>query len=338
MSGRSIKEVAALAGFSPATVSIVLNGKPGVSEATRKKVQAVIDELDYAPNPNPRRLRLNKTFHFVLLHDYTQYIDDSFYVDLNHRLLIECSKANYDLVHTSKWAEDGSLMLPDTIRARDVDGIIATSALPKNICDSIAELKIPMVFVDCYRPSEQFGCVVPDYRQIGASAVQSLLSRGHRDIAYFGDYKTVEYSALLDGYLDAMALAGIEPRKEWIMTECRGEQDVDACIGTLREQAQQPTAIFCCADIYAINVIRSLKKRGVPVPGNVSVISVDDIKLARYMDPALTTVHVNREEMGRMAVQQLLAMLDGAAPVEYYVTNNYLVERESVQTMGSSSL
>lgn len=331
MSRLRIKDVAALAGVSPATISIVLNGKPGVSDTTRKKVQAVIDELDYAPNPNPKRLRLNKTFQFVLLHDYTQYIDDSFYVDLNHRLLMECSKVNYNLVHTSKCAEDGSLMLPDTIRSRDVDGIIATSILPEKICDAIAELKIPMVFVDCYRPSNQFGCVVADYRQIGANAICNLISRGYRDIGYFGDYKTTEYSALLDGYRDAMAQANLLTRKEWILTEVRGEQDVDACICNLLEQEKWPTVIFCCADIYAVNVIKSLKRHGIRIPEDISIMGVDDINLARYIDPALTTVHVNREEMGQVAVRQLLAMIDGASPEEHFITNNYIVERKSVR-------
>lgn len=329
----SIKEVANMAGVSPSAVSIVLNGKKGVSAETRQKVQAVIDKLQYTPNPNPKRLLYKKTFNIALIVNDILPIDDSFYLELSKIIQHECESRDYNLIYTSLRTVNGVKRLPNAVLGFDVDGIICTCDITRKMNNDLGQLGIPIIFAD-FKPSDtELKYVIADYRATAIMAVEYLIGIGHRNIAYFADCGTGLFSDLtFDGYSTAMKAAGLPIDPAWLVTDFSDEETMLLSIKKLLEYEKRPTAFYCCADIHAINAMRCLKKCNIKVPDDISVIGVDDIKLSRYVDPALTTIHINREEMGRVAVTLLLELINGNQ-VDNYMVNNTLVVRESTKAI-----
>jgi len=330
----SIKEVANMAGVSPSAVSIVLNGKKGVSDETRQKVQAIIDKLQYTPNPNPKRLRCKKTFNIALVVNDVHLlpIDDSFYLELNKIIQYECESRDYNLIYTSLRTVNGIKCLPNIILACDVDGIICTCDISQKLYTEVERLGIPIIYAD-YKPADlEMRYVIADYSSTAYTAVKYLIDIGHKDIAYFSDDGAMMLNNLAyKGYSDAMKDAGLQIDHSWVITDFSEEDSLLLCVKKMLEYKKRPTAIFCSADIHAINAMRCLKKCNVKVPDNISVIGVDDIKLSRYVEPALTTVHINREDMGKVSVALLMELIDGRQVDNYIVNNNKVVVRDSTR-------
>ncbi len=318
-----------MAGVSPSAVSIVLNGKKGVSAETRQKVQAVIDKLQYTPNPNPKRLLYKKTFNIALIVSDVLPIDDSFYLELSKIIQHECEARDYNLIYTSLRTVNGVKRLPNAVLASDVDGIICTCGITGKMGNDLEQLGIPIIFAD-FKPSDaELKYVIADYRATAIMAVEYLIRIGHRHIAYFADSGAGMLNDLpFDGYSSAMKAAGLPIDPAWLVTDFSDEESMLQSIKRLLDYKKRPTAFYCCADIHAINAMRCLKKCNVNVPEDISVMGVDDIKLSRYVEPALTTIHINREEMGRVAVTLLLELINGNQ-VDSYMVKNTLVVRES---------
>ncbi len=318
-----------MAGVSPSAVSIVLNGKKGVSAETRQKVQAVIDKLQYTPNPNPKRLLYKKTFNIALIVSDVLPIDDSFYLELSKIIQHECEARDYNLIYTSLRTVNGVKRLPNAVLASDVDGIICTCGITGKMGNDLEQLGIPIIFAD-FKPSDaELKYVIADYRSTAIMAVEYLIRIGHRHIAYFADSGAGMLNDLpFDGYSSAMKAAGLPIDPAWLVTDFSDEESMLQSIKRLLGYKKRPTAFYCCADIHAINAMRCLKKCNVNVPEDISVMGVDDIKLSRYVEPALTTIHINREEMGRVAVTLLLELINGNQ-VDSYMVKNTLVVRES---------
>ncbi|RIH86482.1 LacI family DNA-binding transcriptional regulator [Calidithermus roseus] len=315
-----IRKVALEAGVSIATVSRVLNNPQRVSAATRERVLEAAARLGYRPNPLGQRLRKGRaeTVGVVIPAPQGRFAD-SFFLELLAGLGEGLSEVGLDLlVTTSPPGPQELSCYQRLVESKRVDGLVLarTRRLDERIV-YLLKRKIPFVahgrsdLID-----EPFPYLDIDGEQGFHKATQHLLNLGHRDIAFIGAPHELNFAQhRLKGYQRALAEAGLPLRAEWVLegdlSEESGYQLTQALLGL----PQPPTALLCANDLMALGALRALRERGLKAGREVSVIGYDDILLAHYTDPPLSTLHQPFHAMGRRLVEMLLARL-GGAPAE----------------------
>lgn len=333
----TIKEVAKMAGVSPTAVSLAMNGKPGISEKTREKILQVVKQTEFTPNESSRRLLFNRTGNIaVLMDDGSSLLDQSFYSELNNELLRECEKRRYNVIYCiATVEEDATVVLPNVIRARDVDGIIIMGYLDMRIIQKIHALDCPVIIVDNYLPGPGLCNVVFDYTQAAVSAAEHLIACGHRRIGYIGSDigGTLQYFSqqTFMGYRNVLEKYNLAIPASWMQMGASDEHTAGEAMNRILKSDPLPTAVLCSGDIYAIGAMRSVKAHGLHVPDDISVIGIDDILLSRYVEPALTTIRVDRHSLSSLAVEQLIGRIEQGNASELAICSDFsLVERGSV--------
>jgi LacI family transcriptional regulator len=326
----SIKDVASRAGVSYQTVSKVLNGGGSVAPATLERIQRAAEDVGYVPNGLARGLVTRGTRTLgVIAADPSDHVLGRFVVAAENearRLGWATVVANVDAA-----GSDVSRCV-EVLSERRVDGILMAAPQAEGDAELGARLRDRLPVVSLHHIS---GLRVPligsDHVQTGVLAVEHLVEHGHRAIGVVtgtsGRHVTV---ARMAGSVRALEDAGLDSGEERV-------QEGDWTIGggytaTLRllERLPDVTALFVHNDYMAIGAVRALHERGRRVPGDVAVVGCDDAPPARYTVPSLTTVRVPFEDTGRIAMAQLVALVDGEpAPTRSTLLPVMLVRRES---------
>jgi LacI family transcriptional regulator len=308
----TISDIARRAGVGVGTVSRVLNRSPLVSDATRQRVLAVIEELEYTPSSVARRLSLGRTLTAAVV---VPFLTHPSAVERLRGVVAGFRDSPYDLVvfDVETPAQRGE-QLRAIARGDRADGAIIVSLPPTD--DDVARLDqngVCCVLVDARHPSLP-GIVIDDVAG-GALATRHLLDLGHRRIAFIGDpgdnpFGFTSSSDRHAGYLQALQEFGVAPRPELVKTgphDARVAHQLTARLLRLRER---PTAIFAASDTQALGVLEAAGGAGLAVPDDLSVVGFDDIDIASYI--GLTTVRQPLLESGRRGAEHLLAALGGA--------------------------
>lgn len=337
----TIKEIAKIAGVSTSAVSIVLNNKKGVSEETRKKVTQIVDNLQYAPNPNSRRLLFNKTNNIaVLFKRNISPLENLFYSELNRVIICECDNYGYNLIFTSVAVENNNIIFPNIIKSYDVDGVIFYGDMDPLIINGIKKFDIPYLIVDTHSPTPDALCVYADYAQAAYTATSYLISIGHRRIAHIGNSMLTHYSfQTFSGFKKAIEEYKLEIPINWIQintpVDAGDEQTAYKCMNNILSYETLPSAVFCASDIYAIGAIKCTKDHGLKVPDDISIISIDDIILSNYIEPPLTTVRIDKTDMAKIAVSMLVDKIENKDKeiINHMVISNNLIKRASTKEL-----
>jgi len=307
----TIKEIAKMAGVSATAVSFVINDKPGVSEETRQKVQKIIDETGFKPNLNSRKLLFNKSYNVcMMINPDSSPFEDLFYFEITRGILNKSRQHGYsltigDLTHVQN-------DLPDIAYTGDTDGIIFMQDITDELTSKAIASEIPFVVVDSHILSGAVTSVNPDYCDAAFTATCHLIEQGHRDIAMIASSVVQQFHAqTLEGFLRAMRKHGITPKPEFTDICVSNEQSAYDAAKKLLSGTMRPTAVLCTVDIFAIGAMRCAKELGLRVPEDVSFIGIDDILLARYAEPKLTTVGIDKVKMGELAMELLLQKIAG---------------------------
>jgi DNA-binding LacI/PurR family transcriptional regulator len=197
----------------------------------------------------------------------------------------------------------------------------------------LKQIGVPIVLINSQQPGPYIYSVAVDNVQGGQLATSHLISQGHRRIGYLGG--PPDHSSNLDrmnGYMHALADAQL-PFDAALVQHGNGRADSGELVGPLLSQSKPPTAIFCYNDWTAIGAMHALKRRGLRVPEDVSVIGFDNIEFAMYVDPPLTTIHQPKVEMGRRAMTMLIDLLQGKN-VTNFMAPGELVVRSSTRPLG----
>ena len=306
----TIRDVAVHAGVSVTTVSHVVNETRPVSADLRQRVLAAMAELGYQPNALARSLRRKQT------HTLGMIVPDSanpFFAEVARGI----EDTSFDIGYTVILCNSvGSLareaLYVDLLAKKQVDGVLLVAA-----GDSLRQVRtlqvraIPLVVVDRDLPGSVVDCVLTDNVQGGRLATEHLLHLGHRRIGCITGASDLTPSAgRADGYRQALAAAGI-PCDETLII--KGDfQDQSGYVGAqeLLRLPNPPTAIFACNDLMAIGAMSAALEAGLRVPTDLSVVGFDDIHLAGYVNPPLTTVAQPKFELGRTAARMLLERID----------------------------
>jgi LacI family transcriptional regulator len=329
MSGRSnIRDVAARAGVAVKTVSRVLNGHPYVSEATKKRVEDAMADLDFRPSVAARILSGAKSNQVALIYDnhspyYTFQIQKGCW-DYCHAQGIRLLAQPVDVDDPAVGAEVRGL-----ISETHVDGIILSS--PVTDCAPVLEvldtLDIPFVRISPGTNHALTSSVFMDDAQAGDDMTTHLVNYGHRRIGFIkGHPSHMASEERLYGYRKALDRAGI-PFEPALVID--GEFDFDSGVraaSALLDMAEPPTAIFASNDDMAAGVLAEAHSRGIDVPTALSVAGFDDTTLARTVWPPLTTIHQPMAELAHTAAEILIA----GGEINHRRLPHQLVERASV--------
>jgi len=301
-------DVAARAGVPPSTVSYVINGGPrSVSTSARERVLKAISELGYHPSDVARSLRTQRTLTIGLV------IPDAanpYYGELA-RAVEEVSFQNgYTVIlgHSSHLLER-ELRYAQVLRSKQVDGAIFHPSTPDvQAVQFLGQAGIQVVVLERLVPG--YPCIVADDERGGYLATRHLLDLGHRRIGCIvraADPTTS--SARVDGYRAALAEERLKLDESLIVaSEFEYAAGEEAARQLLRLRPR-PTAVVAHNDIMAIGAMKAFGEAGLHVPEDVSLVGFDDIALASYVRPPLTTVSNPKDQMGRVAAELLLSLL-----------------------------
>lgn len=309
----TIKDVAQKAGVSLSTVSLVLNHKKNVSEETVRKVQQAIDELNYHPNRTAQRLASKKTGNigFVLTSDHFS-LAEPFYTKIFLGSEFEARQHNYYIILTTVEQNFNKKCIPRFLLERNVDGVILAGRVPVGLIRYIHQIDIPLLFIDYLPTHGNFPAVLIDNITGARQAVQHLLQVGHRQIAFIGgDLSHPSIQERFVGYKQALEEAKIPVDAKLIVIDedYPGDKNGYRAMCKLEKRKASFTAIFAANDAMAFGSMQCLKERGIKVPDQVALVGFDDVDVAWQMEPHLTTMRVNKEEMGAIAIKSMVDLI-----------------------------
>jgi LacI family transcriptional regulator len=330
MPDATIYDVAETAGVSISTVSRVLNAPEQVHEATRVRVLAAIDQLNFVPRAEATARARKGTQRIGVLAPFFTYPS---FVQRLRGVANALAGSRYEMVIynvESAVRRDGHLAaLPIT---RRIDGLIVMS-LPfeEKVAQRLVAHGLQVVLIEFSHAL--FSSIEIDDQFGGRLVARYLLDQGHRRCAFVGDSDVPVYSIhtsdeRLDGYRQGLIEGGLDLPDHYISRAPHGMESARRQTHDLLDLPDPPTAIFSPSDTQAMGVLRAARERGVKVPGDLAVIGFDDVEFADYI--GLTTVRQPLEESGRVAVDLLLARLsDSSRPVQRVSLPLMLVRRET---------
>jgi LacI family transcriptional regulator len=327
----TIREVAKKAGVSYATVSHVINNTRFVSPETRSRVQLAMTELNYRPNAVARSLRSGRTNTIgMILPDSS----NPYFAEIGRAIEEEAFHSGYSIILCNMELDPAKENLYiEVLLKKQVDGIIFVATgdqLP--LLDLLKEQEIPAVMIDRDLPDVAVDTIITDNQQGGYQATRHLLELGHRRIACITGPSSRIYPSggRITGYRQALEDAGVDydesivclgdyhPRSGMVITE------------NLLKDLQRPTAIFACNDLMALGAIRAAKKAGLRIPEDLSIVGFDNIDLANFINPPLTTISQEQACLGVWATQALVRRITGKnLPYLKEKLPTRLIERES---------
>jgi DNA-binding LacI/PurR family transcriptional regulator len=310
-----MSDIARLAGVSISTVSRALNGSSLVNDETRERITQLAQSLNYSINFGAHNLRLqkNKTVAVVVPYDAQskQHITDPFLLSIVGGIADALTDKGYDMLLSRVDSERLDSAAQQYDSGKVIGVIIIGQWHHHDQLNALAARNVPLVVWGGKLPQQLYCSVGGDNVYGGFQATEHLLSAGRRQIIFLGDARLAEVKLRREGYLQAHKKFNITPIPQLEIPVSFEGGAVRAVMDVLCASEQHFDGIFACSDLLAIQAIQSLRAHGRSVPQHVSVVGYDDISLAPYFDPPLTSIHQPIAEAGAELVITLLKLLDG---------------------------
>ena len=318
----TIDDIATKLGVAPSTVSKALNDRADVSMRTKQRVKQTVRELGYQPTAAARSLRRMRTDKIGLVVNYPIHMVRDFLAELIPGIAARAEESEVHLILYTSMA--GS---PDHIkslcRSREVDGVIV--AWPPDFAETVALSQLmtredmPHVFLPRRVPDDCVSFIAADHVQGAKDLTRHLIALGHERIGF--ERLPEVYETDRDrhaGYKKALDEAGIDYRNDLVVCADSSQPDyATRSFETFLSLPQPPTAILFFTDPVAIRALSLAKRRGIRIPDDLSVAGYDGILSSGVTEPALTSVWQSAAEMGRLATESLLRLIDGeSTPIQ----------------------
>ncbi|WP_139491769.1 LacI family DNA-binding transcriptional regulator [Brevibacillus dissolubilis] len=313
----TIKDIAKLAGVSPATVSKIINNYEDVGEATRKRVLEIMEQQGYRPTYSAQTLATKKSNLIGVIFAGKVNVDfnNPFFIEIMNSFKKTIGGLGYDLLFFSN--EQFHAHQEDYLarcRYYQVDGciIINGDEIEPSIHDLDAS-EIPCIGVDIVLSGNKSGYLMTDNYKVSSKVVEHFYLLGHREIAHIGGNPNAVIAGLrTDGFRQSLREYGLTVREDWIVHgEDFFEESGYRAMKKLLGGEELPQAVFAASDLMAFGAIRAIKESGLRIPEDVAIIGCDDIDACRYIDPPLTTVRQDKVKMGKLAAYMLSDLIDG---------------------------
>lgn len=331
----SMKDIAKLAGVSTSTVSHVINQSRYVSEEISERVNRAAQSLNYTPSALARSLKTNRTKTLGMLMTTST---NPFFGEVVKGVERCCYQKGYNLILCNTEGDHQRMKTSiNTLLQKRVDGmILMCSSLEGERIDIFDKYPdVPVVVMDWGPILFASDKIQDNSLQGGYMAAKYLIDNGHTDIGCItGPLDRHQAQMRYEGYKKALLEANLHLNPDWIVEsdfECEGGYEA---FNRMYRKGPLPSAIFVSNDMMAMGVINAAHEKGLSIPQDFSIIGYDDIQIAKFMTPPLTTIHQPKYRLGQAAVETLLSKLeDKTRDVQVVQLEPALIERASVQTI-----
>ena len=326
---KTMRDIALELGVTITTVSRALNGKPDVSNETRDRVLATAERLGYIHSALGRGLAAG---YINAVGCIVTSVTDPFAASILEGVDAAAQSAGLAvLIATSHGDPDQELFAVSTLRSFRVAGIISTSSyLTIPHLERLRQTNSPIVLINTEAAELIAGSIQIDNVAAAQRAVEYLYQLGHHRIAHIAcNDESASSVARHRGYRDALKERGLLYDPDLVIASDDSVQGGAQATAALMDRDAAPTAIFCYNDRIAIGALSALRLSGISVPADISVIGIDDIEMATWVTPSLTTIRQSSHAMGAAAMNMLLQMRSGTADATDIVIPSELIERES---------
>jgi len=328
----TMDDVAKSAGVALSTVSRALSDNPRVNITTRERIKKLAREMGYVPSAIARGLATQRTFSLgVVVRD----IVDPFLAELVRLMDMHALELGYSLILSHAGNDERrELAAIHILRQKRVDAIIMPdSSVSDSFLSRVADHGIPVVLLN--RMSYPYSIGI-DHIAAGEMAANHLLDLGHRRVAYIGGLRCkAESDDRQKGYERALAIRGLVVDRALIALGDSWPEGGQICMRQFLNLEHPPTAVFCFNDLTALGAIGAIHSAGLRVPQDISVVGFDDITLASFLHPPLTSIAQDKEQMAKLAVEMANALATGKPAPERTILPGRLVVRASTSTVSS---
>ena len=344
----TLAQLAARLNVSPASVSIVRQGRPGVSDATRRRIQSALKAngysyLPYTPEQSapagkhdgsPQYIRLLKYYRSALLTDKNEGFVDAI-IDAIDAI---ARTRNYKLVFSSLSSNEFDQRLPELAEESCIGLLVIATEMEREEIEKLRILRTPVVVLDCDHPALPFSSVTMNNRDLAYAAVARLRSLG--EVGYLcSSIRTGNFKARGNGYREALHDFGLPEREELcfsvtpvLNTAC---EDMNRLLDTGR---RLPPALFADNDVIAIGAMRAMQAHGYRLPQDVNIIGVDNTMLSQICTPTLSSIQISCAALGEQAIQLLLNQIADPSGVRLHIhIGSRLIVRESTAGLNEST-
>ncbi|MBV9613944.1 MAG: LacI family DNA-binding transcriptional regulator [Ktedonobacteraceae bacterium] len=328
------REIALLANVSISTVSRVLNNVDGISQNLRERVLKAAATLGYQAEGEKL-----KSIHLFV---NASLSDSPFYHDIMKGIEAECRRHDIGLHYMVVEQEpDSRTYVLEKVMQHNTDGLIFVAQDDRELLEQVLNLNFRVVLVNAEHEGLPIDTFLPDNQVGPLLAVRRLIARGHRKILHINSLKRRTLRRRYEAYRTALEEAGIayDPQLVLALDEPFDMTNVyEKMKALLAQQLPTFTAVFCANDLSAFGAARALQEAGLRIPQDISLVGYDDLPTSAFMSPPLTTVDVDCEAMGMMAVQRLMerAATPNLVPIRVELFSR-LIERQSVAAIESGS-
>lgn len=334
----TLRQVANLAGVSLATASNALNLRPGVNKDTMARVSKAARETGYLAffqknQPAPVRMR---AIRLITFRKHGLVIQDTpFFADLIQGLETCCAQQGYELIFSQVSAADpvDARRLKTLLEDPELPTLLLATEMTIEDLQLLDKARSPLVMLDSYFPGADIWTVGIANTQAGYYAGCHLIEQGHRAIGLITSaipFNNMDERQL--GFSQALRAAGLTLQPEHVVAVEPTIEGSDEGISQWLNQAKDlPTAFFAANDTMAAGAVRAMLRYGLKIPQQVSLIGMDNTSVCQAVTPALTSLHVYRDDLARQAINLLLDRVrEASQPARYLQIGIKLVERESV--------
>lgn len=331
----SIKNIASACGVSIATVSKALNNHNDVSKETKEKIEKAAKQLGYMPNSQARALKTNKTFNIgVLFIDQAHSgLTHNYFASVLNSFKVQVEKMGYDITFISNNLGNRHMTYYEHCKYRNVDGVIIACVDFND--ESVQELinsDIPVVTID-YLTDNKLS-VLSDNKSGMSDLIEYIYSMGHRNIAYIYGEESLVSDERIMAYKSTLNKYGIEINEENMIQGAYHDPEYTEKITLkLLEQKNPPSCILAPDDFSALGTINAVKSKGLSVPKDISIAGYDGIYILQALEPRITTMKQNTNEIGKMAAKQLIKAIKKEIPenAEPIIIKGELCKGETVR-------
>ena len=325
----SIKDIARVANVSHSTVSRALRNSSLVKPETAELIQRIAQESGYRASAVARSLVTSRTQTVGVV---VTTISDPFAAEIVGGIEEAANDHGYSVVLANSNADpEREVKMVRSFEERRLDGIIVSASRVGAVyVPMLSQMRVPIVLVNSHHPSEFVHSVMIANIEASREVTRYLIDLGHRRIAYIGDqFGYQSDTERFGGYRAALNEADFAFQPELVVHGNGKPDGGETAMQKLMALTERPSAVFCYNDMTALGALRVIRSRGLCVPEDISLAGFDDLFLAQYTEPALTTVRQPKHKMGRLAMETLLTILQGSTSAHHIQVPGELVVRQS---------
>lgn len=333
MAKATIKRIAELAGVSTTTVSYVLNNKPGISEATRVRVQEIMAQEQYTPNANTLRLASRRSHNIYLLIDEFTSFGNLFYSTILDSIAMAAEKYGYTIVVSNKHESFQLSAAAKAINQGIVDGLVFLHDVDPETLLFMQQSQTPFVVIDSHKQDAPYIRVRADYDHAFYIVTKHLIDLGHRRIAFIGQASIPDfYVSTFRGCCRALTENNLTLHPQWLQSDANDFESAYQCMENILRCGDLPTGIVCATDLFALAAMQCAQTNGYSIPKDFSFVGVDDMPDAKIFYPTLTTVHLDSYDFAERAIKLLheqISSQDMGIQESFTVRSDQLIVRGS---------